>query len=535
MNYHKLIAAISLSLLAATGCKSQNSAVTPSVQAPQGEEQANAAAPAAAPTAPNNDAAIADAAPSNPDAQGEEQANAADPAAEPTAPNDDAAIADAAPANPDTQGGDQANPAKAADVPPDPTGYVDIADWCRPGMTEPISAQEWAKANNAFGLKFLAQTKGNTVFSPYSIERALGMTLDGACATTASELLAALEMPNAMRLSISGRDVDDAMKAVNKDTMLEIENTLWPDKTMTLPADYLARISAGYRNKTIYLDYRNNPEGSRQTINNNIAKATHDRITDLIPGGAIDKYTRLVLTNAVYFKSKWQHQFKEKDTKPDKFYNSNKQIETKTMKQVGGNHTVCIAKDYAIYDLEFDSSIAGDKGAYVMRIILPTIDKANMDKRMDQLKSVEEQLTGDFLAGCKNDRFDNVYVSMPKFRLAPATMSINRMLKDMGVNKALEPFGAEFYAMPNTTPAPSDRTGYLYISDIYHKAFIEIDEKGGEAVAATAVIMGMPKCLGCDGAPKQKDYYFTVDHPFIYMIMEKSTGAAIFMGRVTDL
>ena len=135
MNYYKLITAITLSLLAATGCKSQSPAVTSSEQVPQGEEQANSA----------------------------------ESAAEPTVPKD----------------------------------YVDIADWCRPGMTEPISAQEWAKANNAFGLKFLAQTKGNTVFSPYSIERALGMTLDGACATTASELLAALEMPNAMRLTES--------------------------------------------------------------------------------------------------------------------------------------------------------------------------------------------------------------------------------------------------------------------------------------------------------------------------------------------
>ena len=444
-----------------------------------------------------------------------------------------AAIANAAPTNPAPQGEEQANPAKAPEVPPDPTGYVDIADWCRPGMTEPISAQEWAKANNAFGLKFLAQTKGNTVFSPYSIERALGMTLDGACATTASELLAALEMPNAMRLSISGRDVDDAMKSVNKSTMLEIENTLWPDKTMTLPADYLARISAGYRNKTIYLDFKHNPEGSRQTINENIAKTTHDRITNLIPGGAFDEYTRLVLTNAVYFKSKWRHPFKETETKSDKFYNSDKQIKTKTMHQVGENHTVCIANDYAIYDLEFKSSISGNKGAYIMRIVLPTINKAHpMDMRMEQLKSVEEQLTGDFLAGCKNNRFDKVYVSLPKFRLAPDALSIKKVLKNMGVNKALDRSGAEFYAMPNTTPEPSDRTPYLYISDIYHKAFIEIDERGGEAAAATAVIMGVK---AGSIAPKQRNYYFTVDHPFIYMIMEKSTGAAIFMGRVTDL
>ena len=226
--------------------------------------------------------------------------------------------------------------------------YVDIADWCRPGMTDPITAKDWAKANNAFGLKFLRETKGNTVFSPYSVERALGMTLDGACGTTAAEMLAALEMPNAKRLSLSGRDVDDAMKSVNEDTMLEIDNTLWPDKSFTLPADFLARISAGYRNKTVSLDYRADPEKARVTINDDIAKTTHDRIKDLIPRGMIYPNTSLVLTNAVYFKSKWSSPFNEDATKTEQFYNADKPSETKLMHQRGEERRVCIAKDYAV-------------------------------------------------------------------------------------------------------------------------------------------------------------------------------------------
>ena len=427
----------------------------------------------------------------------------------------------------------------AAAVPEEPIEYVDIADWCRPGMAEQISAQEWAKANNAFGLKFLAQTKGNTVFSPYSIERALGMTLDGACGTTASEMLSVLELPNAMRLSISGRDVDDAMKSVNEDTMLEIENTLWPDVSMTLPEDYLARISAGYRNKSITLDYGADPEKARVTINDDVAKTTHDRIKDLIPPGGVSSDTKLVLTNAVYFKSKWLHLFKEEDTYTEEFYNSDKQIETKMMYQVvdshkAGNRNVCIADDYAIYDLEFDSAKEGNKGTYVMRIVLPTInDKRPMNKRMKQLEKVEKQLSADFTSGCKNEYFDKVYVSMPKFKLEPDIMSIRVILKSVGMNKAFDGKEAEFYAMPNTTPQPSDPSKYLYIDDVFHKAFIEIDEKGGEAAAATAVVMG---AKGGSSSPKPVKYYhFTIDHPFLYMIIEKSTGAAIFMGRVTDL
>ena len=89
--------------------------------------------------------------------------------------------------------------------------------------------------------------------------------------------------------------------------------------------------------------------------------------------------------------------------------------------------------------------------------------------------------------------------------------------------------------MPDTTPQPSDPSKYLLISKVYHQAYIEIDEKGGEAAASSAVIMET-QCFGCGGGrDTAHNYYFTVDHPFIYMIMEKSTGAAIFMGRVTDL
>ncbi len=420
-------------------------------------------------------------------------------------------------------------------LPAAPGSYVDIADWCRPGMTEPINAQEWAKANNAFGLKFLAQTKGNTVFSPYSIERALGMTLDGACGETASEMLSALELPNATRLSLSGREVDDAMKSVNDSTMLEIENTLWPDITISLAKDYLARISAGYQNKSVSLDYKANPEKARITINNDVAKSTHDRIIELLPKGSISDLTRLVLTNAVYFKSKWLHQFEVEETKLETFHNSDKEIKTNIMHAVEKSNRVCIADDYAVYDLDFDSSKEGDlKGAYVMRIVLPTIDDNHpMNKRMDQLEKIEKQLSGDFTSACRNDYFDKVYVSMPKFKLAPDTMSISYILHSMGMNKAFDEDEAELHALVyNAIPKPTSRPG-LYIHNVYHKAFIEIDESGGEAAAATAVVINKKSAARERDIPKI--YYFTVDHPFLYMIMEKSTGAAIFMGRVTDL
>ena len=315
--------------------------------------------------------------------------------------------------------------------------------------------------------------------------------------------------------------------------MLEINNALWPDKSLTLPEDFLARISAGYRAKTVALDYHANPEKARVTINDDVAKTTHDRIKDLIPKDAITENTSLVLTDTVYFKSKWKSPFNEISTKIEKFYNADNPIETKIMHQTGKDRRVCIAKDYAIYDLPFDSSSEkNEKGAYVMRIVLPTIDDTHpMEKRIELLENVEKQLSGDIVSNCQYEFFGNVYVAMPKFKLAPYTISIKEMLQSMGMNKAFSE-QVEFYAMPNTTPKPSDPSNYLMIEDVLHKAFIEIDEKGGEASAATAVVMDYEsKRIG----PPPTSYYFTVDHPFIYMIIENSTGAPIFMGLVTDL
>lgn len=412
----------------------------------------------------------------------------------------------------------------------------EIANWCRPGMnkrkgmTNRIGAQEWAKANNAFGFKFLRQMKGNTVFSPYSIERALGMTLDGACGKTASEMLSVLEMPNEARLSLSGRDVEDALKSVNDRTQIEIENSLWPDISMTLPEFYLARIGVGYRNKLIFLDYAADPEKARAIINGAIAHTTHDRITDVIPPDTITDRTKLILTNAVYFKSTWEEPFDEKNTRDEVFYNSDHSITTKMMHDSKELGMVCVGKDFAYYDLVFNSDLPGyRKGNYAMRIILPTVD-ASMNNRMEQLEVVEKLLLNNYTKKCTPSKFDYINISMPKFKLAPDAINLNHILQNMGIKMAFSD-AAEFYAMPNTTPKPSDPSPYLKIDNVFHKAFIEIDEKGVEAAAATAVMLNL---LG-GPSPEPTIYHFKVDHPFLFMIIEQSTGAAVFMGRVTDL
>ncbi len=222
-----------------------------------------------------------------------------------------------------------------------PKTYVEIAESCRPGMTQEIPASpwevfnwfnpSWSKQSNAFGVKLLQTTKGNAVFSSYAIERALGMALEGACGETASEMLSALEMPNAKRLGMSGLRVEEALKAVNGQTALEIENHLWPDRALNLSGDFVSRLSAAYNAEATALDYAADPEKARATINQTVAQATHDRIKDLLSPGSITADSRLVLTNSVYFKAKWADDFEKDATRDEDFYGASGVTKTKMM------------------------------------------------------------------------------------------------------------------------------------------------------------------------------------------------------------
>ncbi len=408
--------------------------------------------------------------------------------------------------------------------------YVDIAEACRPGAGDQISAEDWAKANNAFGYQYLKTTSGNTVFSPYSIERAIGMTLDGACLSTADEMLKALEMPNAKRLSMSGHEVDLKLKNVNDNTLLNIENKIWPDKSLKLPDDYIARLKAGYEIDTISLDYKANPEKARIAINDDIAKATKDRIKDLLPKDSITNDTKLVLTNAVYFKSVWLNPFEESNTKKQKFYGDESEKEVDMMHWTGPG-PVLSCDGYDLFDMAFDSKLTNDGGNYIFRIILPRVKNVtSKPDRMKALSLTETKLSNNF----KECEYKNskIHLSLPKFKLQPDTISIVEVMKSFGIKEAFTD-DAKFYAMPNYA-AKVDESPYLKITDIFHKAFIEIDEKGGEAAAATAVVKYAIPSSARPHRPEEI-YNFTVDHPFIFVIYERSTNANLFVGRVTDL
>ena len=420
-----------------------------------------------------------------------------------------------------------------------PKAYVEIAESCRPGMTDEMPANNrevpsgradptWPAQSNEFGFKLLQTTKGNAVFSPYAIERALGMALEGACGETASEMLSALEMPNAKRLGMTGLRVEEALKAVNAQTFLEIENHLWPDRSLNLSGDFVSRLSAAYKTDATALDYAADPEKARATINQTVAQSTHERIRDLLSEGSIKQDTRLVLTNSVYFKAKWADAFKKHATTEEDFYGASGVTKAKMMHRTDlHSGRLCVKGDYAVYWLTFQTQKEDDHkgtGHYALAILLPHVDESHpMADRMKQLEATEKQLDLALHMKCEPAFYD-VHLSLPRFKLQPGMMSLKETLQQLGMKKAFTS-DAEFGAMldPASKPAASD----LKISDVLHKAFIEIDEEGGEAAAATSIVT--------DNAIGPPSYDFKVDHPFLFVITEGSTGTILFMGRVTDL
>lgn len=390
-----------------------------------------------------------------------------------------------------------------------------------------ITSLQWAEASNELGFNMLRKTTGNVVLSPYSAERAIGMVLDGANGVTADEIRTALCMPNANNLSKAGLEVEKNMVVVpdnNNDAQDEnarfhapefptvhIDNRIWVEKTYEMLTAYTDKIEAGYRAKPVALDFIHDFETARTTINDDVAKSTNDKITNLLPKGAIDTLTRIVLTNAVYFKGAWHENFNENSTDKAKFHAAGGDVDVDMM-----HHT----KTHAVYQDDavtvFEMAFVGDYSLYV---ILPNLAE-NADPA-SALENVEATLNAAELRKyMEGARVTTVKLSMPKFRIEYSD-SLKKMLTQLGMEKA-------FSKQADLSGISGDRD--LMVSDIIQKAYIDVNERGAEAAAATAVVMRTKAMIHRPEDPVE----ITVDHPFVYALVEKMNETALFVGRVSQ-
>ncbi|MFA5623869.1 MAG: serpin family protein [Bradymonadales bacterium] len=376
---------------------------------------------------------------------------------------------------------------------------------------KPIQASDWVLANNRFALESLKRldSRGNLVFSPYSFERALGMTGAGARGETRAQMLNALGFnANVSNLDVAGQEVEEQILSVKDESFaLRIANRLYVNNDFELLADYSASVKKHYRSSVEALDFAASPEPSRKHINDWVAQTTNDRIKDLLPPNSIDEMTRLVLVNALYFKAAWKDSFDEEDTKSLPFKGASATNVVSTMLQI---------EEMRAYKGEgFNALILpyAPFAQFGMLLMLPHAD--------DGVDALSQKLTaekvGEILAS--NDVY-SVSLQLPKFKIE-STIGASKLLNDLGMEL---PFTAQ------ADFSGIDANNSLHISDVYHKAFIEIDENGTEAAAATAVAMMLASM-----PIKREELDFIVDHPFLFAIVHLDTQSILFLGRVKDI
>jgi serpin B len=381
--------------------------------------------------------------------------------------------------------------------------------------------QSLAQGNTAFALdlyRALNTEEGNQFFSPFSISLALAMTYAGARGETAQQMAEVLHFnlpPEKLHPAVNALDQElasrkDLQNGTGKDGKgfrLNIVNDLWGQKDYTFLQEYLDLLAKNYGAGMRLVDFKGSPEASRKQINDYIAEKTEQRIKDLIPSSAIDPYTRLVLTNAIYFNAAWLHPFTKELTRDEDFTLLDGSKVQAPMMLLPGSEQLRYLKGQGFQA----AALPYENDDLAMLLLVP--DDGNFE-------AFEAALDGDELAGILADMQSTpVVVQMPRFTFESEFMLADPLMA-MGMQDAFNPDDADFSGMNG------DRE--LYISEVIHKAFVGVDEAGTEAAAATAVIMRV------ESAPPSDPVVMTVDRPFIFMIYDAPTSTILFLGKVTN-
>jgi len=367
-----------------------------------------------------------------------------------------------------------------------------------------------AAANNAFAVDLYRQLRtgeGNLFFSPFSLESALAMTALGAHGQTAQQMYAVLGFgEESQRLHAELGRLSARLTAPGKDRgyQLAVANALWGQQGFHFLPEFLASASQTYGAGLRQVDFVGNRELSRQTINAWVEKQTQDKIQELLKPDHITRDSVLVLTNAIYFKGDWARQFSKESTRDEPFTLADgRRINVPMMHQTGAFR---YAEDERAQVLEMPYA----KEELSMVVILPRkADGLAELERGLSIARLDEWLTSPRPHG-------EVQVAIPRFKMT-AEFELDKVLGAMG--------------MPLAFSAAADFSGIstqerLAISAVVHKAFVEVNEEGTEAAAATGVVVSRLAAA--------MPLIFRAEHPFLFLIREHSSGAILFMGRVSD-
>ncbi len=401
-----------------------------------------------------------------------------------------------------------------------------IAQLPAPKEKKISNVEKVARGSNDFAMHLyarLANQEGNLFFSPNSIHTALTMTYAGARGRTEFQMREVLQLfpphlTQQMHPAYAKLIKQLNTKGKKSRYQLSVANRLWGQKGYPWRKEFLDLTRTNYGAGLREVDFVKATEAARKTINIWVEKQTQQKIKDLLQKGDVNKATVLVLTNAIYFKGDWASKFKKEQTKDTRFSVPIKIVKGHTFMRPRVYKTVSVPMmnqkgkfgymetgDFQALELPY----AGEELSMV--IFLP-----RRLAQMDGLKDFEKLLTSKNLSKwLPKLRKREVIVSIPKFKMT-CRFKLNEVLKSMGMADAFSP-AADFSGMATMEK--------IWISDVIHKAFVDVNEEGTEAAAATAVIMGK-------GISRPS--VFRADHPFVFMIRHRATGSILFMGRVVN-
>ena len=382
-----------------------------------------------------------------------------------------------------------------------------------------LEAQSVAAANNRFASDlYLTLAKNpdnaghNLFYSPFSISSALAITGEGAKGKTQDEIFSVFHFPKNDTVREEGFAwINEGITTADAGYTLRTANALWAEKSYPFLPAFTSIARKYYSAEVMKLDFKNNPGESRATINQWVEQKTENKIRDLLPQGSIDPLTRLVITNAVYFNGTWAQPFEPALTKEADFRTGTGPSVKVRMMESGARYPYTETDTVQYIELPY---IHNSTKALSMIVILP---------KGDDLKPAEAALNDNNLSALRGSAVSqSVNLYLPKFRM-DTEYRLPQTLSAMGMPTAFTGGAADFSGM--------DGTKNLYISDVIHKAFIDVNEEGTEAAAATAVVM-VPGMAAPGKRPPVPE--FRADHPFVFLIQDKETGTILFIGRVAN-
>jgi len=367
------------------------------------------------------------------------------------------------------------------------------------------------KGNNAFALALYAELKdqeGNLFLSPFSISTALAMTYAGARGNTEAQMAKVLHFDlgqESLHPTFQKLITQMSTQAEQQGYQLNVANALWGQKGYGFLKKFLDLTKTTYGAGLNEVDFRRATEAARKTINTWVEKQTKGKIKNLIRRGILDELTRLVLTNAIYFKGNWASQFDKRQTKNSPFY-------------VRVDRTVNVPMMYQKEKFRYMET------GRLQAIELPYVDNelsmvVLLPKEVNGITALENFLTADSLRKwltCLREQKVDVY--LPRFKIT-SEFRLDTALRSMGMPDAFSLPPADFSGMTGKKD--------LFISAVIHKAFVDINEEGTEAAAASAVVMEKAMRM-------QRPLIFRADHPFIFLIRDTQSGSILFLGRVVN-